>query len=341
MLEEFRLIEWIRKRRQQLPESLLQGIGDDCAVLDASRLGRMCVTTDSLVEGTHFRLRWSSPRLLGRKALAVSISDLAAMGARPHACLLSLTVPRGFPDGSVLALIKGFLEECKRYRCPLAGGNLSSGSSVQLAVTAWGTVESGRPVLRSTARPGDLVALAGEVGLARAGLELLKREDPDLQDVDSQSELQRWAGGPMRFKALKAHLLPAPPLEVGIWVRRNDLASAMIDVSDGLAADLMHVLRASRLRAVLQTGPDSFLARRSRRLGLTMDCLLNGGEDYALLWTLPAQQRSRWESAYPSDFPACGIIGGLEVGAPAVFLEGKHSRERLEVSGFQHFSETS
>lgn len=337
-MEEFKLIDWIRRRKQQLPDSLLQGIGDDCAVLDASRLGRVCITTDSLVEDVHFRLRWSSPRFLGRKALAVNISDLAAMGARPHACLLSLTLPKEFPDESVLDMIRGFLEQGRRYGCPLAGGNLSEGRSMQIAVTAWGTVGTGPPVLRSTARPGDLLALIGEVGLARTGLEILRREDPLLQDVKSRSELRRRAGSMARYRALEAHLLPSPPLEAGIWLRQNRFVGAMIDVSDGLAADLMHILKAARLRAVLEIGADSHLRCRSRRLRQPLERLLNGGEDYALLWTLSPQQRDRWESSYPSGCPACGIIGRLEAGTPAVFLESEGARRSLEVSGYRHFS---
>lgn len=336
MLKERDLIEWIRGQQQHIPERLLQGIGDDCAILDASSLRRMCVSTDSLVEGTHFRRRWSSPYCIGRKALAVSLSDLAAMGARPVACLLSLTLPPDLPQGFAQGLLKGFLEGCLWWNCPLAGGNLAGGS-LQLAVTVWGNVERGEPVLRSAARPGHCLALAGEIGLSRAGLEFLKRRDPCLEDIASDLELMDWAENPRQAQALLAHLLPKPLTAAGSWLQQQKLPAAMIDVSDGLAADLMHLLRANGLRAVLETGPDSELARRSEHWKIPLPDMLNGGEDYALLFSLQARSRNRLQSTYPRFFAPCGIIGRLERGAPEILLEDDGARQPFEVQEFEHF----
>lgn len=336
-MKERDLIEWIRGQQQRMPPELVHGIGDDCAVLDASSLRRLCVSTDSLVEGTHFRRRWSSPYCIGRKALAVSLSDLAAMGACPVACLLSLSLPPDLPDSFVQELLRGFLQGCRLWNCPLAGGNLAGGS-LQLTVTVWGDIQRGEPVLRSKARPGHWLAVAGEVGLSRAGLEILRSENPCLDDLQSDIQLMRRYRDQRPFEALKAHLLPSPLTAAGSWLQQHSLPSAMIDLSDGLATDLMNLLRASNVRAVLETGPDSALAGRCRRWGITLEALLNGGEDYALLFSLQARRRNRLESSYPGFFPPCEIIGRLEKGAPAIFLEGEGERRRFEAQEFKHFS---
>ena len=140
-MTESELIRWIRNQKQDESPFVLKGVGDDCAVLDSTRQSRLVVSTDVLVEGVHFRRRWMHPYFLGRKALLVNLSDLAAMGALPAACLLTLTLPPGLTGDFFRSFMDGFLEEVRRWKAPLVGGDLSRGSSVHVGVTIWGHLE--------------------------------------------------------------------------------------------------------------------------------------------------------------------------------------------------------
>ncbi len=336
-MREFDLIRWIRQQSQDFPATVVTAIGDDCALLDPASAGRLAVTTDSLIEETHFRRRWTSPRFLGEKALAVNVSDLAAVGARPWACLLNLALPEDLSDAFVRSLIDGFLQACRRWECPLIGGNLSRSSELHIAVTAWGTLGAGQPVLRSGASPGDRLAVIGSLGQARRGLQLLQSEDPDLSSLSSDAQLRRWAESPQRWRCLGALLRPSPPAAAGVWLRQQGLASAMIDVSDGLSSDLMHLLRASGLaaeidcEALLDVLPESLPSERK------LDTVLSGGEDYALLFSLSPRQLSRLESDYPRGFPPYRLIGELTAGQPQMRLRRCGQSLKIEASGFEHF----
>ena len=336
-MREFDLIQWIREQSQDFPATVVTAIGDDCALLDPASAGRLAVTTDSLIEETHFRRRWTSPRFLGEKALAVNVSDLAAVGARPWACLLNLALPEDLSDAFVRSLIDGFLQACRRWECPLIGGNLSRSSELHIAVTAWGTLGVGQPVLRSGASPGDRLAVIGSLGQARRGLQLLQSEDPDLSSLSSDAQLRSWAESPQRWRCLRALLRPSPPVAAGVWLRQQGLASAMIDVSDGLSSDLMHLLRASGLaaeidcEALLDVLPESLPSERK------LDTVLSGGEDYALLFSLSSRQLSRLESDYPRGFPRYRLIGELTAGQPEGRLRRCGQNLKIEASGFEHF----
>ncbi|MGH9341640.1 MAG: thiamine-phosphate kinase [Acidobacteriota bacterium] len=336
-MSEFNLIDWVRNQPQDLPSSLIKGIGDDCAVLDPGFARRMVVTTDVLVEDVHFRRRWINPYFLGRKAMAVNLSDLAAMGARPYGCLLGLALPSDLTRGYFPEFMRGFLEEGGRWKAPLIGGDLSRGRQIQISVTMLGYVGNGDPIYRSTARPEDLILVIGELGFSGTGLELLEQEDPEqLSIAASERELQDWAGDSFRYRCLKAHLLPQPQLDAAVWLQENGLANALIDVSDGLAADLLHISRQSRLSAQLQT---ERLALSAGDAGDKIDTkmILEGGEDYALLFTASPEQVKRLQSLYPGDLPLCHIIGKLVKGKPGLYLTGPESREEYVPRGFDHF----
>jgi thiamine-monophosphate kinase len=205
-------------------ERALVGIGDDAAVLAAPD-GRVVATTDFLLEGRHFRRDWSSARDVGHKAAARSLADVAGMGAVPTALLVALAVPGDLPVSWARDLAEGLAAECARAGASVAGGDTARASSVLLAVTGLGDLAGRAPVLRSGAAPGDVVAVAGVLGHAAAGLALLSAG---------------LAGEPL----VAAQLRPAPPYDAG--PEAADLgATAMIDVSDGLLADLGHVADAS------------------------------------------------------------------------------------------------
>ncbi len=331
---EFELIEWIRDQGQSLPESLLMAVGDDCAVIDPSEAHRLVVTTDSLVEDVHFRRRWTSPFFLGRKALAVNLSDLAAMGATPYASFLNLSLPPELGNNYFRSFLRGFLDEARRWTCPLAGGNLAASNRVTVAVTAIGSVGHGEPVYRSGARPGDLIAVVGKLGSSRQGLEILQKEDPEIDSIETLDDLRTWAGSQARFDVLKSHLLPEPMLQASLWIKEQGLASSMIDVSDGLALDLTHILKRSSVGATLDL--DSVL--RTGADGAGADAICSGGEDYALLLCVRPKRAAHLEASYPGSLPDYEIIGRVQKGKPIILLEKGSRSERLRPKGFDHFS---
>jgi thiamine-monophosphate kinase len=285
-LGEFGLIKalsaWLAPDERAPDERALVGIGDDAAVLAAPD-GRVVATTDFLLEGRHFRRDWSSARDIGHKAAARSLADVAAMGAVPTALLVALALPGDLPVSWARELAAGLAAECARAGASVAGGDTARASSVLLAVTGLGDLAGRAPVLRSGAAPGDVVAVAGPLGSSAAGLALL------------------FAGlteGPL----VAAHLRPAPPYDAG--PQAADLgATAMIDVSDGLLADLGHIADASGVlidvsAETLRPGEALLRAARSS-LSRTSDgsplapaqaalsWVVSGGEDHALAATFP------------------------------------------------------
>ncbi len=230
---------------------VLLGPGDDAAVVAAPD-GRVVATTDLLVEGRHFRLDWSAPYDVGRKAAAQNLADVVAMGARPTALLAGLGAPPDWPVASATALAAGLRDGAAAVGARGGGGAGGRADRVMVAVTALGDLEGRAPVTRSGARPGDTVVLAGQVGRSAAGLAQLLAGDRDGDCV-------------------AAHLRPEPPYAVGLALALAG-ATSMIDVSDGLAADAGHVAAASGVRLVLDPAAFGDPA---------------GGEDHAFLATLP------------------------------------------------------
>jgi thiamine-monophosphate kinase len=333
---EFELIDWIKKRIGPLPGFIPTGVGDDCAVFKPLPGSEVVITTDMLVQDVDFRMEWMPRRFLGRKALAVCLSDLAAMGARPEACLLALALPAELTGAFFEELLSGFLDGCAFWQAPLIGGDLSAADRVTLAVTAIGSVPAGKAIHRRGAQPGDLIVLIGEVGLAASGLSLLEAEKPDLGErIKSAGELEQWAHTAGRFRFLKAHLLPEPLLQAGLWIREQAFATAMIDVSDGLVPDLFHILEASQVAAELESqhlGPSDALSS-----SLTEQAVLYGGEDFALLLTLPAARLDEMRRKYPQHLAATRVLGRIIPGSPEIFLREEGKRRKLSPGGFEHF----
>jgi len=288
-LGEFGLIAALSGWLPPDPRALV-GIGDDAAVLAAPD-GRVVASTDFLLEGRHFRRDWSSGTDVGRKAAARSLIDIAAMGAVPTGLLVALAAPPDLPVTWARDLTKGLAAECARAGATVIGGDTASAGSVLLATTVLGDLGGRAPVLRSGAAPRDLVAVAGPLGHAAAGLALLEAGLTD---------------GPL----VAAQRRPEPPYDAG--PQAADLgATAMIDISDGLLADLGHVAAASGVRIDLSSdqltpGDDLQAAARlffdgtGRGAGpehtLALTWVLTGGEDHALAATFPpgVALPSRW-----------------------------------------------
>jgi thiamine-monophosphate kinase len=255
------------------------GVGDDAAVLVPTPGRLLVVTTDVIVEGHHFTAALSAPADWGWKAVAVNCSDVAAMGAVPRWLVLALTVPEGTPLARLDELYAGIGEASGSFAVDLVGGDVSRGPALSLAITALGEAE--RVVTRSGARPGDLLAVTGPLGAAAAGLGLLQRDD---------DAARRLLG---RFPALAAaHRRPCPDLDAGPRLARAG-ATAMLDVSDGLAGDALHLAEESETgievddRAVpLAPG----VREAAELLGMDpVELALGGGEDFVLAVALPPE----------------------------------------------------
>jgi thiamine-monophosphate kinase len=253
------------------------GVGDDAAVLEPSHGHKLVVTTDVLVEGLDFTAALSEPEDWGWKAVVANLSDLAAMAAEARWLVLALTVPEATPVPTLERVYAGVREACLEFGVALVGGDVSDGPALSLAVTALGEAE--RPVLRSGARPGDRLAVTGPLGAAAAGLALLQSQDPAAEELLG------------RFPALAAaHRRPQPALTKGVALSRAG-ATAMIDVSDGLAGDALHLAESSGVGveihdAAVPLAPG--VTETASLLGLDpLTLALGGGEDFVLAAALP------------------------------------------------------
>ena len=263
-------------RAQTLAEgspALTLGIGDDAALLQDRALARgLVVTADALVEGVHFRRDWISPADLGRKALAVNLSDLAAMGARPLAALLTLSVPGATPLAELRGFFRGLRAACKAWACPLVGGDLTGGAHWTLSITALGTpYSSGRVLRRDAARPGDWVYVTGWPGESGAGLSALRR-------------------GITAPALIRRHHRPTPRLAEGAFLAGLPRV-ALLDISDGVFNDASQLADASGLAISLHPADQLPLSRPLRAFAAkhgppraALDFFLYGGEDYELLF---------------------------------------------------------
>jgi thiamine-monophosphate kinase len=296
----------LRRIFPRLPDAAvaLVGPGDDAAVLAAPD-GRYVVTTDTMVHGPDFRLAWSTPHDLGWKAAATNLSDVAAMGARPTALVVAVAAPPDTPVGLLEGLADGLRDACNTLApgCGVVGGDLSVSATLVIAVTAFGDLEGRDAVLRSGARPGDVVAVSGTLGLAAEGLALLFERAIDEEGVPDASRVDELRAD--FAAALTAQLTPSPPLADGVAAALAG-ATAMLDVSDGLAIDARRIADASGVAIDLVAS------------AVGSPAALTGGEDHALLATFPP------EVALPGGFRR---IGEVREGA-GLLIDGREYGER-------------
>ncbi|MFP5228444.1 MAG: thiamine-phosphate kinase [Acidobacteriota bacterium] len=328
---ELALIETIRRQARSglaASRAVRLGIGDDCAVLRPKPGNEICVTTDFTLENRHFRRAWHPAESVGHRCLARGLSDLAAMGAEPMAVFLSLAVPARLPAAWVERFLQGFLALARKHRVPLAGGDTAESPTVAnregliLAdIVAVGQIPAGQALLRSGARAGDRIYVTGALGGAAA-------------------ELAELAKHPARFRQFvraepgHPHLYPEPRLALGRRLR--GLASAAIDLSDGLSTDLAHLLEASGLSCVIEETAlpiHPLTGKRKNPLALA----LHGGEDYELLFTVPPGVRI---PRILAGVPVCeiGVMRRSARRTSRIMLQTtEHTRVPVEPGGWEHF----
>ncbi|PYX29857.1 MAG: thiamine-phosphate kinase [Acidobacteria bacterium] len=311
-LGEKSLIERIR-RRVRAGSAVVNGIGDDSAVLRVPAGHELLVTTDFTLENVHFRRQWHPPEVVGWRCLTRGLSDIAAMGGEPRAAFLSLALDGRTPQKWVNGFFDGLLEAASEFGLPLAGGDTAqSAGGIQADIVVVGSVPNGKAVLRSGARTADGVYVTGELGGSAAALAQLHT-------------------GKARPADYPRHFHPVARIAVGQWLQRRGLASGMIDISDGLSTDLEHICEESGVGAEIAGAaiPRARVGHRAQQVGL--DLALHGGEDYELLFTsakkIPAQ--------------VAGVpvtrIGRITRKRRMVLTEDDGARRTLEVRGWEHF----
>jgi len=316
-LAERKLIERIRQRYGKTTRAVIRGIGDDCAVLRLpSGQQDVLVTTDLCIEDIHFRRLWHPPYSVGHSCLARGLSDIAAMGGQPVACFLSLGLPAELSQRWVDSFLQGLEHLARRFKVQLAGGDISSAPKIIADIVVAGEVPGGKAVLRSGARPGDRIYVTGELGGSAAVLERL------------------YAGERIRATQSSRHFYPEPRVELGRRLRRDGLATAMIDISDGLSVDLGHICRESAVGARINASAVPVAKTAS------LDLALHGGEDYELLFTAPAKAR------IPEKIAGVRIskIGVIVIQSPKnnrsaiEILDDNGTTRALAARGWEHFA---
>jgi len=308
-LGEFGLVELVTKRFAPTAHVLL-GPGDDAAVVQAPD-GRVVISTDMLIEGRHFRRDWSSAHDVGRKAAAQNLADIAAMGANPTALVVGLGVPATLDVDWVAQLSDGFATECELVGARIVGGDIVRAELITIAVTVLGDLQGRPAVTRTGAKPGDVIAMAGRLGWAAAGLAILGR------------------GFRSPRVLVDAHRVPEPPYAAGVSAAIHG-ATSMIDISDGLVSDVRHLAVASGCSMHIHSNllvVDTPVAEAAAAFNADpLTWVLTGGDDHALVATFPAR------GGLPDGFI---MIGEVLEGDPGIVVDG----QAVEASGgWDHFS---
>ena len=327
---EFELIKLLTHDLPGSPQAIV-GVGDDCSVFEISKDRYLLATCDMLIEDVHFSKKTASAFLVGCKAMACSLSDIAAMGGHPLFALVSVGLPETTPEDFVQDLYVGIRSMCRDYQVVLVGGDtVRSPDKVVIDVSMTGECPSGKCILRAGAKSGDAVVVTGYLGDSAAGLDLLggKVTEPD---TERRSEL------------VEAHLAPEPRCEQGRFLAENFDIHSMIDISDGLAGDLSHICESSKLGARIHADKiplSEALAGFCRGAGIDpLKYALSGGEDYELLFTLSPPELERLMKNWPEEFETPLFqIGEIDKTVKGIHLVSKDGDERpLDARSFEHF----
>lgn len=332
-LGEFGLIEHLTADKAPVNRSTITGIGDDAAILNHEGFHTV-VTSDMLLEGIHFDLMYSPLKHLGYKAVVVNLSDIYAMNAHPRQITVSVGISNRFSVEALEELYAGMYAACEFYGVDLVGGDTcSSRQGLVISITALGTVKPEKITRRSTAKVGDIICITGDLGAAYLGLQILEREKQlYLDNPDIQPELEN------HDYLLKRQLKPEARKDMVEILARNELVpTAMIDLSDGLASDLMHICKQSGVGAFIEESgvpihPDAQMAAINFKLD-PITCALSGGEDYELLFTIDPRDLDKIR--FLPDIYIAGDIVPKEDGLTLHTKGG--NRHPITAQGWKHF----
>jgi thiamine-monophosphate kinase len=325
---EWDLIKALSREFGPAPPGVILGIGDDCAAIEIPGSDYLLWTVDTLVEGVHFDLAYTSLAQLGWKSLTVNLSDIAAMGGDPGAALLSLGWPPDRDRRGALAFAAGLAQAAREYGVAVIGGDtVSSPQGLIVTITLTGRVPASQMLRRAGAHPGDLIFVTGPLGEAAAGLNILRQSldlPPDLKEGLTEAQLR-----------------PRPQLRAGRLLAREGLATALIDTSDGIATDLYHICQASGVGARIPAAGVPVSPRvtaAAPHLGRApLDLALSGGEDYLLLFTATPSVAER----LPAAFSRAGLAAPLPLGriieGERVILETPAGEVDISGQGYDHF----
>jgi thiamine-monophosphate kinase len=327
-LSERNLIEYIRKKANASSRGLIKGIGDDCSVFGNSNSGSWLISTDMLVDGVHFKKDRHPARLLGRKSMAVNLSDIAAMGGIPRYVLISMSLTPELSSEWLYGWLDGVYEILDEYDCILIGGDTVSGKEMNISVTVLGEQHPSGSLFRDGAEIGDTVYVSAPLGLSAAGLAILEK-------FDKQVIEKKWD------MLIQAHLDPLPQIRLGQIICESGCASAMQDISDGLATDLGHICKESGVGAVIHENllpthvllDEACLTLNLEKLG----CILCGGEDYQLVFTVRKGCEKKLEDSLARSGKFSIVpVGKIVRGQGVILVEKGGARRDIAFRGYEH-----
>lgn len=320
--QEYNLINRYFNRNRKIRQDVICGIGNECAILSVNKTRWIATSTDTLIEGVHF-LPNINPADLGYKSLAINLSDLAAIGAKPAWLLLSLTMPK-INETWMTSFSDSLFQELEYYGMQLVGGDITRGSLLSLTLTIHGTVPIGKIITRSGANIDDWIYVTGTLGDSAAGLAILQNR-LDVIDISDKEYL------------LNRHLRPTPRLAIG-YILRN-LASASIDISDGIVADLFHILISSHCGALINVDniPYSTALLRHNNYYTALNLALNGGEDYELCFTVPDVNCQAIDTALTKTGIKFTCIGQIIPWKYGIKFTSNNQLIDFHWSGYDHF----
>jgi len=325
---ENEIVKFLQNRHSKQDAIIKKGIGDDAAVIHTGKSGEYwLVTTDMLVENIDFRREWTSPRQLGHKSISVNLSDIAAMGGRPRLYTVCLGLPPRLSKRWITEFYRGLTAQGHKYGATLIGGDLSSTQEyITISITVLGETVGRRVLYRSGGSAGDVLYVTGTLGRSAAGLKILQQSCKNPKNR-------------FRLQAVRAHLQPEPRCETGMWLAQSGMVRCMIDLSDGLSADLPRLCAASGTAAEVDT---SLLPVFQEADALGTDPVrsaLHGGEDFELLFTVKETRSAVFEKTYPGNLPSVTRIGRMLSGQGEIWVcSGGKNRRRLKNLGYDHFS---